>query len=888
MEGTAMGWIARIRNLGRREKVDAEIAEELRTHLSMAIEEMMRKGMSEQQARRAARMKFGNPVALRETTMSADAALSVEGLWRDVKFALRQLKKSPGFAATVIATLALGIGANTTVFSIVEAVLLRPLPYHQPQRLVEVQSSDVGQVYEGSDVSYPDFFDWRAQNHSFEHLVSHHDTSLTLTGVERAVHLDGEVVSADLLPLLGVQPQLGRGFSAADEKQGTRVALISHALWVSQFGADPGIVGKTMHLSGDAFTIIGVMPATFRFPETAPKNSFWTTLAVDNDGSPKTATANRGEHYLSVMGRLKPGVTVAQADAEMKSMAARLAKQYPDTNTKHNSAQVQEELKVLLGDTRTLLLVVLGAVGLVLLVACGNIANLLLARMRDREREIAVRAALGAARVRIVRQLLAESLVLGIGGGLAGCVLALGATPLVLRVLPSGVPRAEDAGVNLMVLGFALGISLVCGLVFGTIPAVIAARANLAATLQTAGRAQIAGHDWLRSAVIVGQVALGIVLTAGAGLLLTSFLKLTHANEGFDSDHLLTYQFETPDSRYKDSRPEFYQQYFEKLRALPGVIAASGSMFMPMGDNEGVLSFENPEKPVAPGQQSSAELDLIAPEFFHTMQIPVLAGRDFNDADDVKAAQVMIVNEAFAQKFFHGENPLGRKLKPGAGNDSANGPAWRTIIGVVGNVRRNATDRDVQPIQYLPASQLSHWCCMYTVARTAVDPMSLEPDVRKLVASMDGDIPVTDVRSMRDLIGLQLAQPRFAMVLLAAFAGLALVLTLVGLYGVMMYSVARRTREIGVRLALGASRGKVMQMVMRQAAVLVGAGMAIGIAATLASASVLRSMLYGTGERNPFVLALVCLVVALTGLLAAYLPALRASGIQPMQALRSE
>jgi predicted permease len=883
-----MGFVTRIRNLGRRERVDAEIEEELRAHLSMAVEEAVRKGMSEQEARRAARLQFGNPVAVRETTMGADAALGVEVLWRDVRFALRQLRKSPGFAATVIATLALGIGANTTVFSIVDAVLLRPLPYHQPQRLVEVQSSDVGQVYEGSDVSYPDFFDWRSQNHSFERLVSYHGTALTLTGLEHAVHLDGEAVSADLLPLLGVQPRMGRGFSATDEKQGARVALISHALWVSQFGADPAIVGRTIHLSGDAYTIIGVMPASFRFPVTAPKNSFWTTLAVDNDGTPRAATANRGEHFLNVMGRLKPGVTAAQADAEMKAIATRLARQYPNTNTKHSSAQVQGELTILLGDTRALLLVVLGAVGLVLLVACGNIANLLLARMRDREREIAVRAALGAARVRIVRQLLAESLVLGMGGGLAGCLLALLATPLVLRVLPSGVPRAADAGVNLVVLGFALGVSLLCGVVFGTAPALMASRTNLLDTLKESGRAQIAGHDWLRSAVIVGQVALGIVLTAGAGLLLTSFLKLTHTNEGFNPDHLLTYVFETPDSRYEHTRPEFYREYFQKLRAVPGVEAASGSMLLPMGGDDAVLSFENPEHPVPEGQRPGANVDIIAPEFFRTMQVPLLAGRDFSDADTGQSPQVMIVSEAFAQKFFGRENPLGKKLRPGAGNGTPDGPAWRTIVGVVGDVRRFATDRDVTPIQYLPASQLSAWCCLNTVARTAVDPMSLEPDARKLVASMDRDIPVTDVRTMRDLIGLQLAQPRFAMVLLATFAGLALVLTLVGLYGVMMYSIARRTREIGVRLALGASRGIVMQMVLRQAAALVGAGIAIGIAATLASASVLRSMLYGSAARNPAVLAVVCVVVALTGLLAAYLPALRASSIQPMQALRSE
>ena len=884
-----MGLAQRIRNLRRRAAVDAEIAAELRAHIELAVEEMTRSGMSEQQARRAARLKFGNPVAVRETTMKADTALGMDGLWRDVQFALRQLRKSPGFAATVIVTLALGVGANTTVFSIVDAVLLRPLPYHQPQRLVEVESSEAGQVYEDGDVSYPDFFDWRAQNHSFEHLVSYHDTSLTLTGVERAVHLEGEVVSADLLPLLGVAPQMGRGFTAADEKQGARVALISHALWVSQFGGDPAIVGRTIHLSGDAFTVIGVMPASFRFPVTAPRNEFWTTLALDNNPKdPNPTTANRGMHFLNVMGRLRPGIPAAQADAEMKAIAVRLAQQYPKTNTRHDSARVEKELTVLLGDTRTLLLVVLGAVALVLLVACGNIANLLLARMRDRQREIAMRAALGAARVRIVRQLLAESVVLGMSGGLAGCLLALAATPLVLRVIPSGVPRAGDAGVNLAVLAFALAISLLCGLVFGTIPALMASRTNLVETLKESGRAQIAGHDWLRSAVIVGQVALGIMLTAGAGLLLTSFLRLTHTSEGFNPDYLLTYLFETPDARYEHTRPQFYRDYFEKLRALPGVQAASGSMLLPMSGNDAVLSFENPERPAPDGQHPSANVDIIAPDFFRTMQIPLLAGRDFGDADTVQSPQVMIVSEAFARKFFPGENPLGKKLKPGAGNGSPGGPAWRTIVGVVGDVHRGATDRDVTPIQYLPAAQLPNWCCMATVVRTAMDPTSLEPDARKLVASIDHDIPVTDVHTMRDLIGLQLAQPRFAMVLLAVFAGLALLLTLVGLYGVMMYSVARRTREIGVRLALGASRGAVMQMVLRQAAALVGLGMAIGIAATLASASVLRSMLYGSGERNPAVLGIVCAVVAITGLLAACVPALRASAIQPMQALRAD
>jgi predicted permease len=442
--------------------------------------------------------------------------------------------------------------------------------------------------------------------------------------------------------------------------------------------------------------------------------------------------------------------------------------------------------------------------------------------------------------------------------------------------------------VSLPVLGFALFASLVSGVLFGLVPAVSTAKADLLSTLKEGGRGDVGGHHRVGSVVIVGQVALGIVLTAGAGLLMTSFVKLTHKDEGFNPDHLLMFNFETPDSRYAKTRPELYGQYFEKLRALPGVESAAGSMLPPMTNNDAILSFENPEHPVPEGQEPNANVDAISPGYFHTMQIPLLMGRDFSDGDDLKSAQVMIVNQAFAEKYFHGENPLGKKLKPGAGNGTPDGPPWREIVGVVGSVRASATQGAMQPIQYLAANQLARWCCMRSVVRTSVDPMSLEPEVRMLVSSMDRDIPVTDVSTMRDLMSLQLAQPRFAMVLLGAFAGLALVLTVVGLYGVMAYSVARRTREIGVRLALGAQRRVVLHMVLGDAAVLVGVGMAIGIAATLASASVLQSMLYGTASRNPLVLAGVCGVVALAGLVAAYLPALRAAGIDPMRALRAE
>ncbi|HTJ28902.1 MAG TPA: ABC transporter permease, partial [Acidobacteriaceae bacterium] len=657
----------------------------------------------------------------------------MNGWMGDLHQALRQMRKSLGFTAVVVLTLALGIGANTTVFSVVDAVLLRPLPYSQPERLMEAESW-YSRNLDGSNLSYPDFFDWREQNKSFQHLVSYHDNSYTLTGVERAMHVQAEVVSWDLLPMLGVNPEIGRGFTKEEEKRGTRVALLSHALWESQFGGDRNVLGRTIALSGEAFTVIGVMPASFRFPITAPKTGMWTTLAVD-DVPNSDGIGNRGSHSLNAIGRLKPGVTVAQADQEMKAIAAQLTKQYPDTNTKHDSAKVRSELNYVLGDTKILIEVILCAVALVLLIACGNIANLLLARVRDRRREIAMRAALGASRFRIVRQLLIESVALSAAGGAAGCALAYLCTPVVLRLIGESVPRAMDAGVNVEVLAFGLAAAVLSGVIFGMAPAVMASKTELVSTLKTGGASDMSGHDKLRSAVIVCQVALGIVLTAGTGLLIASFVKLTHKDVGFLPDHLLTYRFELPDNRYAKSRPEFYRDYFEKLRALPGVQSAAGTMILPMTSDNADVSFENPEHPVPAGQRPGADLSLITPGYFHTMGTPVLQGRDFNDADVKSSTPVMIINKAFAEKFFPNEDPIGKKLKPGAGDE---GPLpMREIVGVVGNMGHAITQRNERPGYFLPSAQMPGWCCLITVMRTAVDPMSLEPTARQLVASMD-------------------------------------------------------------------------------------------------------------------------------------------------------
>ena len=812
----------------------------------------------------------------------------MRGIRDDLRYTFRQLMKSPGFAVVAIITLALGIGANTAVFSVVDAVMLRPLPYDQPERLIEAESTN-SRNPQPTAISYPDFFDWRQQNKTLDHLVSYHDTSFTLTGLSRPEHVDGEVVSWDLLPLLGVNPELGRGFTPEEEKQGTRVALISHKLWVEKFAADKSILGRTVNLSGYPYTIVGVMPASFRFPVTSPENAVWTTLAMDDDPSdPKPATTMRGSHFLNAIGRMKPGVKVAQVDQDLKAIAANLAKQYPATNTRHNSAKAVTELDALVGDTRRALLVVQGAVVLVLLIACGNIANLLLARMRERQREIATRVALGADRKRVIGQFLVESLALSAAGGLAGCGLAFAATPAVLALIGHSVPRAADAGVDLGVLGFALLLSFAAGIIFGIVPAITASRTDLVSSLKENSRTEVSHRDWLRSSLIVAQVALGLVLTAGAGLLITSFVNLLHSNEGFNPDHLLTFFFELPDSQYKQKRPQFYREYFEKLRALPGVQSAGGSVILPMTNQNAVISFEDPEHPLPEGQHLTADFTPVTPGYFGTLQVPLVEGRDFNDHDDMNAPEVIIVNQAFAQKYLPGENVIGKKLKPSAGNGDPQGPPWREIVGVVGNIRMEATLRDVKPAMYVPSAQLNTWCCLYTVMRTTMEPRRLEPDVRRLVASLDPDVPITQVHTMRELMFGELSQPRFAMVLLGAFAGLAIVLTIVGLYGVMMYSVVRRTREIGVRMAMGAQRGAVLTMVLRDAAILLALGIGAGLVVSLLSTSVLQTMLYGTGSRNPVVLLLVCLALALAGLIAAYIPAFRAASVDPMKALRSE
>jgi putative ABC transport system permease protein len=808
---------------------------------------------------------------------------------QDLRYGLRVLRKNPGFTMAAVLTLALGIGANTAVFSVVNSVVLKPLPYFQPDRLVAVESMDTRSAPVPNPFSYPDFFDFRARNHVFEHLVTNRDTRLPLTGLGAPTELDGEMVTWDLFPTLGIQPELGRGFLPSEEVPGTHVVVLSHRLWQKQFGGDRGVVGRTIALDRKPYTVVGVAPAGFAFPSNEPNTLFWTTIAADREApsGDEPITEQRGAHMLRALGRLKPGVSIEQARADLDVIARSLAKQYPDTNTKFAGASVRPELETLVGDSRTPLLILLGAVSLVLLIACANIANLLLARTANRQQEMAVRAALGASRGRVVRQLLTEGLLLATFGSAAGTLLAEYGLRVVLPLGGESTPRLLQTSIDGRVLGFSLLLTFLTSVVFGLAPALHASNVDLNASLKERNRVSTNIHDRTRSALVIAQVSLGLVLVAGAGLLMASFLRLERSDLGLKPDHLLTFEFSLPESQYNTAQQlAFYDQLLERLRALPGVERAAGVWPLPLGGDNATVSFNIEERPTTPADRPVARMAFATPDYFSTAGIPLLKGRFFKEHDDVKAPRVLIVNKAFAEKFFAGEDVIGKRITPGATADGEK-ETLHEIIGVVGSAKLFALDAEPKPIYYFPYRQLP-WQPPVAMLRTAVPPRTLESALRQQMAALDPMVPVFQVTTMDELLSTQVTEPRFHTVLLGCFAGMALLLAMVGLYGAMAYSVARRTREIGVRIALGASRSTVLSMVLRQALVLLAAGMALGFGASLVADRLLQSMLFGVSPANPVVLGLSGLLVGFAGLLAAYLPARRAASVDPMVALRYE
>jgi len=814
----------------------------------------------------------------------------MRNLWQDLRYGARMLLKKPGFTLIAVITLALGIGANTAIFSVVNAVLLRPLPYAEPERLVALWESNTQRPESRNSISYPNFFDWRSQSKSFERMASYYTNDMALTGVAAPVNLRSAVVSPDLFATLGVRPQLGRWFVGEEEKPGIRAAIVNHGLWQRQFGGDPNIVGRAVTLNGKQFNVVGVMPAGFQYPIEAEPVEVWVTSSIDGEKSdPKEPAQNeqRGAHFLQAVGRLKPGVTLEQARAEMNVIGANLEKQYPDSNTRHGVKLIPYH-NDLVHDYSEALWLILGAVGCVLLIACANVANLLLARATARYKEIAVRAALGANRRRVIRQLLTESLLLGLGGGLLGLLLAWWGTAALIRLIPEDVPRLAEINIDGWVFGFTLLISVMTGVVFGLAPALQASKVELTEAMKEGSRGAGGGRGRLRGALVVAEIAIALVVLIGAGLLLQTFRRLQQVDLGFDTHNILTATVELPDARYP--KPElataFYRTLLDRVKAMPGVEGVSAVVPQPLSGDMMMISFDIEGRNIPKGERPVSHFRSISLDYFSVMKIPLLAGRAFTERDDPHSPGVVIVNETFAKRHFPNENPIGKHVKPGIALEGE--PVWREIVGVVKDVKhRQSLGRDYEPEYYLPHAQMPI-NSMNLVVRATNDPRSLARSLQQEVQSLDREIPVFRIRTLEQYLGVAVAQPKFNALLLGLFAGLALLLTAIGLYGVMAYSVIQRSQEIGIRIALGAQTGDVLKMVLRQGLKLTALGLLIGLAAAYALTRYMQSLLFGVKPADPLTFAAIALLLVAVALLACWVPARRATKVDPLEALRTE
>lgn len=813
----------------------------------------------------------------------------METLWQDIRYGARMLMKSPSVSIVATIALALGIGANTAIFSVVNAVLLRPLPFPHSETLMSVFEKDQTRGVVRGSYSYPNFFDLRDQNHVFEHVAAYHDNDLIMTGRGEPVRLTGGVVTADLFPVLGVSPILGRTFSPDEDKptETGRVVVLSERLFASRFNSDASILNKQMILDGQSFTIIGVMPHGFEFPIQNDPLDLWTTIADDAAGK-SPITAQRGAHFLRVIGRLKSGVSEAQAQAELDTIAGRLEQQYPDTNT-HKGIRVESALLALVGDVRPALLILLGAVACVLLIACANVANLLLARAMTRHKEMAVRSALGASRLRVVRQLLTESVLLSLIGGLLGLGLAVWWSDLLIALGKNDIPRAIQVGMDWRVLGFTLGVSLLTGLIFGLVPALHLSKTELNESLKEGrGAGAGAGRNRIRGVLVVAELAIAVVLLVGAGLLIQSLWRLQHVSPGLQPQNVLTFNVSLPDARYSSEKQAgFYRDLVTRLGTLPGVQSASAVLPLPLSGDRFGISFQIDGRPVAPKDEPSADMFVTEPNYFRTMGIPILRGRDFEDRDEHKSIPVIIVTDAFAKQYFPGENPIGKRMKPGISTWDEEKSTMREIVGVVADIRNRALNTEPKPAYYLPQSQVP-FTQLIVVLKTTGDPGSLITSVTREVRSMDQELPVFSVKTMEQYISESVAAPRFNTTLLSIFAAVALVLTIIGLYGVMSYSVAQRTNEIGIRMALGAQTSDVLGLIVKQGIVLVLIGLALGMAGALALTRLLASLLFGVTTKDPITFVAIAALLSIVALLACFIPARRATKVDPMVALRYE
>jgi putative ABC transport system permease protein len=808
----------------------------------------------------------------------------------DLRFAVRMLLRNPGFTAVAIVALALGVGANTAIFSVVNAVLLRPLPFGSAHRLVSIGSfSTRSLVTADYACSYPDFQDFRAQNHTLDHISAINNDTWALTGTNRQVtNLDVAIVSADLFPMLGVKPLMGRTFRRDEDENvaaSPAVVVISQNAWRKHFGSEPGVVGKQITLNGRPFMIAGVMPAGFNFPVRDTPFDIWTTFAFSGDlGSFDGSDAmgkNRGSHYLEVVGTVKPGATPAQAKADLDVIVAALARKYPKSNL-YRAIRVEPLIDRLAGKLRPVLLLLLGAVGCVLLVACANVANLLLARASTRHRELAIRAALGAGRLRVVRQVLTESVLLSLAGGAAGFMAGIWGNELLVRFGPTGVPRLGESRIDFVVFVFSLGVSLLTGVVFGLVPALRAAQSDPAEALKEGTRGSTEGlrSNKARSVLVVSEVALALVLLSCAGLLIRSLDRLNRSDPGFRSNNVLSAAITLPPARYPRERlSAFVSQIEDRLRRLPGVVSVGDVVILPLSGNDMNTHFDIEGRP-------QTRVNISGPGYFEAMGTPLRAGRDFQETDVMGMPYVAVVNDTFAKRYFPNENPIGKLIKPGiaAGEDKT---PFREIVGIAGSVQQDRIGQKPLPEVFIPRGQLPVNSATFTI-HTMNDARSLIPAVRSAVAAMDPDMPVDEVKTMDERVSTSLAQPRFQGFLLGCFAVVALTLTAVGLYGVISYSVAQRTHEIGTRMALGAGQTNILKLVVGQGMLLAAIGAMVGLAGALAVSRLLENMLYEIAPTDPLTLAGVAILVFAVAFAATVIPAVRAANVDPMVALRYE
>ena len=873
-----MAWMNRLRNLfGNRPQLESGLDEELRFHIEARIADNIKAGMSPADARADALRRFGNRAVAKELTRDADLFPTLDALARDVRYAFRSLRRTPGFTAVAILVLALGIGANTAVFTIVNSVMLRPLPFPDPGRLFLISYQPRESPFvTGPGMADFDYLEFRQHQRQFESLAAYGSDQVTLTGAGEPVRLGGSQVTPNFLHVLRMNPALGRGFLPEEGAPGrNNVVLLSDKLWRARFAADPAAIGRTVTLDGVRHTILGVMPAAFAFPSST---DLWTPFEVRLEHNSWTRP---------VIGRLKPGVTPQQAQAAFKALAAALPR-YP--NAHDYDAGIYPLRDVIAARVRMSLLVFCGAVAFVLLIACANVANLLLIRAAGRRHEIVVRAALGASRWRLIRQLLTESLLISLAGGAAGTMLAVAIVPPLVALAPAGsIPRINEIHLDAWVLAFAFGLSVVTGIVFGVVPAIQATRRDLRQPLSEANRTATGQRQTLRSVLVVAEVALALVLLTGAGLLLRSLRQILSVDPGFRPQNVLTATVDLPESTYATAAQmrAFHQNVLARLANLPGVEAAGAVDWMPLGEGWVRGDFQ-----MDGGYHRPRGFDVVkpvvSPNYFRTMGIRLLSGRAFSDRDNANAPGVAIVSQTVARTLWPGVDPLGKRISM---EDAPKAGDWLTVVGVVADVRQQQLSDKPSPAIYQPYMQvtstffLGH---MAFVLRTATSATVLAPAIRAILRQVDPDQPLQSIETMDDIIAGTTASQRFLAQVIGAFSAMAVLLAAIGLYGVLASSVAERTREIGIRMAMGAGSADVVRIVLRRTLLLTASGVVLGTAGALAVTRVLKTFLFEVTPSDPLTFGAVAALLLAIALIAALVPARRAYTVDPLVALRYE